>query len=810
MVTVDLSEADEGATLAAMTALPPPTRSQTAQVASLLNLMRAEQDNRRRAQTAAAELQAEVEELRRENSRVAHALQERTAQQKESERNARMQTVLYRQREQEQTATCEDLARRLQQSTEGPAPRPPFSEAESTSTSELFRVLTQSASDWEQVSRYESQQPFFSGATTPDASPAEVTEVHPSASQSRSHRSSTSRQSMSSAVEANEDGHPHAASWATPRLASEASHDSRPSSAGLLSQLTGMSFFREVGVLPEGSEPAGGQEAKELPTVAEPAETSQELIQNEVPLFGLSLARLEDMNPAVAVEPEAAAQEEVEVSAAPEPLQAVSVEVAEEEIGSPAAFELAPAESEEGNFLTPAKIEEVAQEDVEVPDPLEPAQGVSDEATEETGLPAASQLPEAGSEEVDVPVTPAPVEKDDAEKEPGSPAASESESESEDSNPPDALEPEEAEQEEVETPLTREPLQAVWAEAEEELIQSEVPLFGLSLARLEEPSTPAKSEVAKPEVAEPDEPESEEMAVPVVEEPVMTEAAVAAVAWAAQEEAPRPPTSSSNEEEQDSDSDSDSSESSSSSDSDEESGPESGSEGHSEAPQVSSSAAGEMVFADQGARQVEAELTAIDEGIWAPDVDDLLDAPQEPQAESEFSATALWRCKILGRPRPSPRDGRPAAAPQSSSRQPAVHKDAAPRPPGPGTAAGALASLRVSAKELAREKLRLLRQQRSEGLLVYPKLQAGLVSLGQSWEQVSMERPLGQALPLMPMQAQKASGRDERGGRPRPKGSGMAKSQSLPVISPGQRAGAQREAAQARFQGLPVRSADLR
>jgi len=407
MVTVDLSEADEGATLAAMTALPPPTRSQTAQVASLLNLMRAEQDNRRRAQTAAAELQAEVEELRRENSRVAHALQERTAQQKESERNARMQTVLYRQREQEQTATCEDLARRLQQSTEGPAPRPPFSEAESTSTSELFRVLTQSASDWEQVSRYESQQPFFSGATTPDASPAEVTEVHPSASQSRSHRSSTSRQSMSSAVEANEDGHPHAASWATPRLASEASHDSRPSSAGLLSQLTGMSFFREVGVLPEGSEPAGGQEAKELPTVAEPAETSQELIQNEVPLFGLSLARLEDMNPAVAVEPEAAAQEEVEVSAAPEPLQAVSVEVAEEEIGSPAAFELAPAESEEGNFLTPAKIEEVAQEDVEVPDPLEPAQGVSDEATEETGLPAASQLPEAGSEDAqDMPSLP--------------------------------------------------------------------------------------------------------------------------------------------------------------------------------------------------------------------------------------------------------------------------------------------------------------------------------------------------------------------------------------------------------------------
>ncbi|OLP91550.1 hypothetical protein AK812_SmicGene26733 [Symbiodinium microadriaticum] len=118
----------------------------------------------------------------------------------------------------------------------------------------------------------------------------------------------------------------------------------------------------------------------------------------------------------------------------------------------------------------------------------------------------------------------------------------------------------------------------------------------------------------------------------------------------------------------------------------------------------------------------------------------------------ELSATAIWKNKILGRPTPS--DDRPVAE---------TTPDTAQRPLlEPAPAKRALASLRVSAKELAKEKpgpkyegfwlaglvsrasdsrlrLQMLQRQRAEGIL-YAKMEAGLIQMDGTWEQAAMAR----------------------------------------------------------------------
>eukprot|EP00441_Pelagodinium_beii_P017916 CAMPEP_0197654810 /NCGR_PEP_ID=MMETSP1338-20131121/39071_1 /TAXON_ID=43686 ORGANISM="Pelagodinium beii, Strain RCC1491" /NCGR_SAMPLE_ID=MMETSP1338 /ASSEMBLY_ACC=CAM_ASM_000754 /LENGTH=247 /DNA_ID=CAMNT_0043230323 /DNA_START=120 /DNA_END=860 /DNA_ORIENTATION=- len=110
--TIDLSEEDEGATLAAMTVQGRPGTAEACRE-TLMGLVHWERASRVKAETTAQELQAEVQDLQTSNSLMLRALQERTDQQKQLERDARMQVVLFRSREEEQRMTCDELARRL-------------------------------------------------------------------------------------------------------------------------------------------------------------------------------------------------------------------------------------------------------------------------------------------------------------------------------------------------------------------------------------------------------------------------------------------------------------------------------------------------------------------------------------------------------------------------------------------------------------------------------------------------------------------------------------------------------------------------
>ncbi|CAE7897796.1 unnamed protein product, partial [Symbiodinium microadriaticum] len=302
---------------------------------------------------------------------------------------------------------------------------------------------------------------------------------------------------------------------------------------------------------------------------------------------------------------------------------------------------------------------------------------------------------------------------------------------------------------------------------------------------------------------------------------------------ASQEEAHLQPTSATSPDESDTDSDSSSSSSASeSSDSEEDSEGDDSSNSSEAAEEAEEEAEEHPAEAEEQEQVKSGRLTPIDEGCLTPlELDELQDV--EPEVV-ELSATAIWKNKILGRPTPS--DDRPVAetTPDTAQRPGAIFPPSAVRPLlEPAPAKRALASLRVSAKELAKEKLQMLQRQRAEGIL-YAKMEgysplplphqapsalqlhrmksskAGLIQMDGTWEQAAMGGSLAKALPLAPLRAKQAPGKEEKNCKTRSKANAMSKSQSLPAISPGQRAFAQREAAQARMQGLQPRALDMR
>jgi len=106
---IDLSEADDGAALAAMTARGSSDQSRYV----LNNLVRHEHAARVKVEVDARGLRMELQELQDSKCVLARALRERTDQQKKAERDARMQVVVFRAREEERQMTCDELARRL-------------------------------------------------------------------------------------------------------------------------------------------------------------------------------------------------------------------------------------------------------------------------------------------------------------------------------------------------------------------------------------------------------------------------------------------------------------------------------------------------------------------------------------------------------------------------------------------------------------------------------------------------------------------------------------------------------------------------
>jgi len=734
--SIDVAEAEEGASLAAMTASQGPSRSQQHGDDGTLRCVEA--GTVFRAQSAEVQLRAEVEELRRVNNHMANALQERTAQQKEVERNARLQSIIYQQREEEHAATCQELARRLLETEKPAAPCPAASEVDSYSSSELFGILTRSASDWEQVSRQVSDRPLAASSESElEVRSEEAVASHPRPQSSRS-------SSSPFALEASEEG-PEADEWATPRLADQEHLASRPSSGGLLSQLTtSQSFCKEAQDLLEQLTSAARPPPAQVEDVAadirppspEPPAEAQDLSEQLTAAAGSLPAQVEDVEadfrPTSAEPPaeDGSAREDLE--------SAASQEEAEDVVA-----DFRPASPE-----PPAEVEDV-EADFRPTSAEPPAEAYKDGSAREDLESAASQ------EEAEDVV---------ADFRPASP------------EPP------------AEDGPAREDLESTTSQEEVEDVEADF--------KPASPEPPAEDGSAREDLE----------------------------STASQEEALIQPTSATSPEESDTDSDSSSASSDSeSSDSEEESEADDSSEATEEAGAEAEEHQGE---AEEQEQVNSGRLTPIDEGCLTPlELDELQDV--EPEVV-ELSATAIWKNKILGRPTPS--DDRPLAetTPDRASPRPgAIFPPSAvmqARPLlEPAPAKRALASLRVSAKELAKEKLQMLQRQRAEGIL-YAKMEApstlqlhrmksskaGLIQMDGTWEQSAMGGSLGKALPLAPLRAKQAPVKEDKNCKTRSKANAMSKSQSLPAISPGQRAHAQREAAQARMQGLQVRAFDMR
>eukprot|EP00931_Biecheleriopsis_adriatica_P070028 TRINITY_DN4382_c0_g1_i16.p1 TRINITY_DN4382_c0_g1~~TRINITY_DN4382_c0_g1_i16.p1 ORF type:complete len:566 (-),score=175.93 TRINITY_DN4382_c0_g1_i16:224-1921(-) len=103
---VEIDQEDDGAALAGMSARIDRPRTSDAPRMQLVKLVRQERE-------ASHKLQVELQELQTHNKQMSRALRERTEQQKQIERDARMQVLLFRSREEEQRMTCDELARRL-------------------------------------------------------------------------------------------------------------------------------------------------------------------------------------------------------------------------------------------------------------------------------------------------------------------------------------------------------------------------------------------------------------------------------------------------------------------------------------------------------------------------------------------------------------------------------------------------------------------------------------------------------------------------------------------------------------------------
>merc|ERR550534_2569330 len=72
-----------------------------------------ERASRFRAEEEVETLKEDLEDLQEENATAARALRERTDQQKRLQRDIRMQTVIFRHKQERQQSTCGELARRV-------------------------------------------------------------------------------------------------------------------------------------------------------------------------------------------------------------------------------------------------------------------------------------------------------------------------------------------------------------------------------------------------------------------------------------------------------------------------------------------------------------------------------------------------------------------------------------------------------------------------------------------------------------------------------------------------------------------------
>ncbi|CAE7656943.1 unnamed protein product [Symbiodinium sp. CCMP2592] len=677
-------------------------------------------------------------------------------------------------------------------------PQSQVEETESKQSNALamwFGILTRSASDWEQVSRQASDRPRAASSESElEVRSEEAVASHPRPQSSRS-------SSSPCALEASEDG-PEADEWATPRLAEE--HlASRPSSGGLLSQLTtSQSFCKEAQDLLEqltsAARPPPAQvedvEADIQPASPEPPAEVEDVGADFRPTSPEPPAEVEDVvadfRPTSAEPPaeDGSAREDSESAASQEEAQDLSEQRTAAVRPPPAQVEDVVADFRPTSPEPPAEAckDGSAREDSESAASQEEAQDLSEQLT------AAARPPPAQVEDVVAdfrptsPEPPAEACKDGSAREDLESAASQEEVEDgvADFRPTSPEPP-------TEDGPAREDLESTTSQEEVEDVEADF--------QPASPEPPAEDGSAREDL-----------------EPTVS-----------QEEAHIQPTSATSPEESDTDSDSSSASSDSESSDSEEESEGDDSSNSSEAPEETGAEAEEHQEEPEEQEQVNSgTLTPIDEGCLTPlELDELQDV--EPEVV-ELSATAIWKNKILGRPTPS--DDRPVAetTPDTASQRPgAIFPPSAvmqARPLlEPAPAKRALASLRVSAKELAKEKLQMLQRQRAEGIL-YAKMEApstlqlhrmksskaGLIQMDGTWEQAAMGGSLGKALPLAPLRAKQAPVKEDKNCKTRSKANAMSKSQSLPAISPGQRAHAQREAAQARMQGLQVRAFDMR
>lgn len=113
---IDLNGLEEGAGLAALTSSrSSASRPSTANAdrEQLRGMVRHERAQRLHAEQALNELREDLEDIEEEKDVVQRALRERTDQQKKIERDARLQTVIFRHQREKQQAACNELARRL-------------------------------------------------------------------------------------------------------------------------------------------------------------------------------------------------------------------------------------------------------------------------------------------------------------------------------------------------------------------------------------------------------------------------------------------------------------------------------------------------------------------------------------------------------------------------------------------------------------------------------------------------------------------------------------------------------------------------
>ncbi|CAJ1394237.1 unnamed protein product [Effrenium voratum] len=657
--TLDVSEEEEGAVLAAMTA-----NSSALKAEGRRSLIRRPV----LGQKASTSLEATLQELKRENEQLSRSLQERTAQQKELERNVRMQGIIFQ--------TRQELVAMRQAAVTAQA------QASLESSPALSEILSGSS----QASRKSSREPSASTTAIDTKGFAEAC----------SSRSCVSQPNLLHGVEAAEEGDDNI-SWITPCLADE--ERSRPNSAGseLSFRLSSEADFRQT--LRESSSTFSAGAGSE----------ALEPIQETARMQTWAAGTIED---ARAVTPEA------------DPAEPEEAEENEEEEAKEAALQLAEADAAEADEAEEASAaaSQLAEADAREAEETEEA--------EEAAASAASQLAEADAAEVD---------------------------EAEEADAREAEETEEAEEAAASAASQLAEADAAEVDEAEEADAREAE----ETEEVEEAAACAASQLAEADAAEVDE----------------------------AEEADGSESSGSSSETSESESDSEDSESEASEASDSKVG-------------ISCASPATDAGEDEGDVSCRQEEEDQEEGFASPA--SASQATEESSFErSELSATALWRNRILGRAAALPQLEKVAIHSPARTRQPQPSVPQYAARPSPAfkpkassrmlelSGTDALVSLRFSAKELAREKLKMLQQHREAQM--------------QSIEACS-------SLPHLREDGARAGQLGLKQARnDKVKLKAMAKSQSLPSISRGcsLTAHAQRQAAQANLHGLP-RAVDMR